>query len=154
MDLGTIIRKEIKRQGKTQKQVAEIIGISSNSMSQICNNATFPHKKTLVSICKCLNVEIAISMKRNEMKEQLTEIEYTERERLLELKRSSTRMLSQEEFDRLEELSSKMSEPIKSKRTIEVFEFGGRNYIEIKNPDPRMNAVGLLFKDGKTYKPI
>lgn len=38
----------------------------------------------------------------------LTEIEYTERERLLELQRSSTRWFSQEEFDRLKELSTKM----------------------------------------------
>ena len=38
----------------------------------------------------------------------LTEIEYTERERLLELQRSRTRWFSQEEFDRLKELSTKM----------------------------------------------
>ena len=38
----------------------------------------------------------------------LTEIEYTERERLLELQRSSTRWFSQQEFDRLRELSNKM----------------------------------------------
>lgn len=38
----------------------------------------------------------------------LTEIEYAEREILLELQRSSTRWFSQEEFDRLKELSTKM----------------------------------------------
>jgi len=38
----------------------------------------------------------------------LTEIEYTERERLLELQRSKTRWFSQQEFDRLKELSNKM----------------------------------------------
>lgn len=38
----------------------------------------------------------------------LTEIEYTERERLLELQRSNTRWFSQEEFNRLKELSYKM----------------------------------------------
>ena len=38
----------------------------------------------------------------------LTEIEYTERERLLELQRSRTRWFSQQEFDRLKELSEKM----------------------------------------------
>ena len=38
----------------------------------------------------------------------LTEIEYTERERLLELQRSKTRWFSQAEFDRLKELSNKM----------------------------------------------
>jgi len=38
----------------------------------------------------------------------LTEIEYTERERLLELQRNRQRWFSQEEFDRLKELSNKM----------------------------------------------
>lgn len=35
--------------------------------------------------------------------------EFTERERLLELQRSKTRWFSQEEFDRLKELSNKFS---------------------------------------------
>ena len=38
----------------------------------------------------------------------LSEVEFTERERLLELQRSRTRWFSQEEFDRLKELSAKM----------------------------------------------
>jgi len=38
----------------------------------------------------------------------LTEVEFTERERLLELQRSRTRWFSQQEFDRLKELSEKM----------------------------------------------
>ena len=38
----------------------------------------------------------------------LSEVEFTERERLLELQRSTTRWFSQEEFDRLKELSVKM----------------------------------------------
>ena len=38
----------------------------------------------------------------------LKEVEFTERERLLELQRSRTRWLSQQEFDRLKELSYKM----------------------------------------------
>ncbi len=38
----------------------------------------------------------------------LTEVEFTERERLLELQRSRTRWFSQQEFDRLKELSDKM----------------------------------------------
>jgi len=38
----------------------------------------------------------------------LSEVEFTERERLLELQRSRTRWFSQEEFDRLKELSNKM----------------------------------------------
>lgn len=38
----------------------------------------------------------------------LTEVEFTERERLIELQRSRTRWFSQQEFDRLKELSEKM----------------------------------------------
>lgn len=38
----------------------------------------------------------------------LSEAEFTERELLLELQRNSTRWFSQEEFDRLKELSNKM----------------------------------------------
>ena len=38
----------------------------------------------------------------------LSEAEFTEREWLLELQRSSTRWFSQQEFDRLKELSAKM----------------------------------------------
>ena len=38
----------------------------------------------------------------------LSEAEFTERERLLELQRSRRRWFSQEEFDRLKELSNKM----------------------------------------------
>lgn len=38
----------------------------------------------------------------------LSEVEFTERERLLELQRSRTRWFSQQEFDRLKKLSKKM----------------------------------------------
>lgn len=38
----------------------------------------------------------------------LSEAEFTERELLLELQRSTTRWFSQQEFDRLKELSDKM----------------------------------------------
>jgi hypothetical protein len=38
----------------------------------------------------------------------LSEVEFTERERLLELQRSRTRWFSQQEFDRLKELSNNM----------------------------------------------
>ena len=38
----------------------------------------------------------------------LSELEFTERERLLKLQRSTTRWFSQQEFDRLKELSNKM----------------------------------------------
>lgn len=65
MELGTLIKKEIKKQGKTQKEIASIIGISNNAMSQICINAAFPHKETLEKICKCLNVKVEFSINHN-----------------------------------------------------------------------------------------
>lgn len=46
--------------------------------------------------------------KANVMRCGLSEVEFAERERLLELQRSRTRWFSQEEFDRLKELSNKM----------------------------------------------
>ena len=64
MNLGTLIKEEIKRQSKTQKEVAEFVGISTNAMSQICINATFPHKRTLEDICDYLDIEIEFSIKR------------------------------------------------------------------------------------------
>lgn len=38
----------------------------------------------------------------------LTEAEYNERERLIELQKNTTRWFTQDEFDRLKELSEKM----------------------------------------------
>ena len=47
-------------------------------------------------------------VKTDVMRCGLSEVEFTERERLLELQRSRTRWFSQQEFDRLKELSDKM----------------------------------------------
>jgi transcriptional regulator with XRE-family HTH domain len=63
INLGAVLKEEIKRQNKTQKQVAEIVGVSNNSLSQICIGATFPHKETLEKICECLNIEICFYVK-------------------------------------------------------------------------------------------
>jgi hypothetical protein len=49
-----------------------------------------------------------IKMKDCVMRCGLSVVEYTERERLLELQQSTTRVLSKQEFDRLKELSNKM----------------------------------------------
>ena len=46
--------------------------------------------------------------KNDVMRCGLSEVEFTEREQLLELQRSRTRWFSQQEFDRLKELSDKM----------------------------------------------
>jgi transcriptional regulator with XRE-family HTH domain len=63
MNLGTVLKQEIKRQGKSQKYIAEIIGISRNAISLICSNNTLPHKKTLEKILKYLNIELEFIIK-------------------------------------------------------------------------------------------
>lgn len=63
MNLGKLIKEEIKRQNRKQKEIAKIVGISNNAMCQICLGNAFPHKKTLENICKSLNIEIEFSIK-------------------------------------------------------------------------------------------
>ena len=62
MLLGSLIKTQLRRQGKSQKQVANAIGISTNAMSQICRDAVMPSKKTIDKICKELSVLISIQL--------------------------------------------------------------------------------------------
>jgi len=55
MKFGNLLKKEIKRQGKTQKEIAKIVGISIND---ICGDKVYPQKKTIDKICKSLGIEI------------------------------------------------------------------------------------------------
>lgn len=74
MNLGALIKQEIKRQGRKQKDVAKSIGISSNTISQICIGNVFPHKSTLEKICEFLGVDIEFSIvKTNIMEEKMNE---------------------------------------------------------------------------------
>lgn len=61
-------------------------------MEKNVNNTTEPQDDAKLLVMRC----------------GLTEAEYMEREVLLEKQRSTTRWFSQEEFDRLKELSNKM----------------------------------------------
>lgn len=59
---GEELKKEIRAQGLTQREVARMIGISDNAMSQICVGSAFPKKSTLLKICEVLKIEIIISI--------------------------------------------------------------------------------------------
>lgn len=62
MNIGEAIKVEIKRQRKKQKEVADAVGISYNSLTSICKGDTFPRKETLEKICEHLNIEIYFSI--------------------------------------------------------------------------------------------
>jgi hypothetical protein len=59
----------------------------------------------------------------------LSEVEFTERERLLELQRSRTRWFSQQEFDRLKELSNKMFTNAGSPHSVQLVYSAAFDYI-------------------------
>lgn len=67
-----------------------------------------PSKEQISELRNDIKKHISEQLKLHVSHCGLTEIEYAERERLLELQRSRTRWFSQQEFDRLKELSEKM----------------------------------------------
>lgn len=54
MKVGRSIKICRRLRGLKQHELAKIIGISQNSISQIERGVTQPHKKTLEAICKAL----------------------------------------------------------------------------------------------------
>ncbi len=52
------IKEILVIQGKTQKWLAEEIGISTTAMTAICNNKSQPHLKDLKRIAEILGVDI------------------------------------------------------------------------------------------------
>lgn len=74
------------------------------------NNCEEDYIKTPISVLRYITeLEQALQLhKTNVMRCGLSEAEFTERELLLELQRNSQRWFSQQEFDRLKELSNKM----------------------------------------------
>lgn len=52
------IKEVLVIQGKSQKWLAEKIGVSPTSMTFICNNKSQPHLKDLRTIAKILDVDI------------------------------------------------------------------------------------------------
>lgn len=59
MDIGTAIKVLRKEKGFSQKQLAEICGISVNALSQIEINSTFPQKSNIKKICEALNIPVS-----------------------------------------------------------------------------------------------
>ena len=52
------IKEILVIQGKSQKWLAEQLGISTTAMTAICNNKSQPHLKDLKRIAKILEVDI------------------------------------------------------------------------------------------------
>ncbi len=48
-----------KKKGMTQEQLAKIIGVTCNCITQYEKNQRFPKPEILVKICKILDVEIS-----------------------------------------------------------------------------------------------
>jgi transcriptional regulator with XRE-family HTH domain len=59
MNIGTAIRTLRKQRGYSQKDLAERCVISTNTLCQIENNATFPQKTTINTICKELSIPVS-----------------------------------------------------------------------------------------------
>lgn len=59
MNLGNAIRELRKHRGLSQKELADMCDISTNSISSIENNASFPAKGTFDKICKALDMPSA-----------------------------------------------------------------------------------------------
>ena len=55
--LGTRLKKYLKASGIKQIDLAEMIGVSSASMSQFCNDIASPSPRTVKSICDALNLD-------------------------------------------------------------------------------------------------
>ena len=87
MDIQTEVQKIHHQFGVTEKANYEIQKLFDKAIKEAVTEALRKH-----AVMRC----------------GLSEVEFTERERLLELQRSTTRWFSQQEFDRLKELSDKM----------------------------------------------
>ena len=59
MDLGNAIKQLRKHRKLSQKQLADLCGISANAICSIENNASFPSKSTFDKICKALDMPSA-----------------------------------------------------------------------------------------------
>ncbi|MGL4773970.1 MAG: helix-turn-helix domain-containing protein [Clostridium sp.] len=56
-NLGRMVKKKRKEKNLTQLEVGEIAGISNSYISDIENGRTNPSIKSLVKICKALEIE-------------------------------------------------------------------------------------------------
>lgn len=56
MEIGNAIKTLRIRRNISQKDLANMVGITAPSLSQIENNAVFPHKKTITKVCSVLQI--------------------------------------------------------------------------------------------------
>lgn len=56
MNIGNAIKVLRKKKGYSQKQLADMCGISVNALCQIEVNNSFPQKATIKSLCEALNI--------------------------------------------------------------------------------------------------
>lgn len=64
-NLGILIKTEIKRQKRTQKEVSEKVGISETALSQIVKGIYYPSRETLTKLCEVLDVTLVYSFNKN-----------------------------------------------------------------------------------------
>jgi transcriptional regulator with XRE-family HTH domain len=60
-NFGDLIRAELKKQNRTQKDLADEVGISVTSMTFIVTGKYFPTPTHLENICKALKVELILT---------------------------------------------------------------------------------------------
>jgi DNA-binding Xre family transcriptional regulator len=68
LNLGKLIKDKLVERQMSQKQLAKLIGISDNAMSQIIIGETFPHYGNINKICDILNVELEFKDKKHQYK--------------------------------------------------------------------------------------
>lgn len=59
MDIGSAIKILRKRQGLSQKELAEKSGLSANALCSIERNGAFPTKDTIGKICSALSIPVS-----------------------------------------------------------------------------------------------
>lgn len=69
MTLGSLIKEEIRRQNRTQKDIALEMGISTTALSQIITDTYFPKKENLDKLCKILKVKLVFSFEKEKENE-------------------------------------------------------------------------------------
>ena len=58
MNLGQTIKMVRKEKGMSQKELAQKSGLTCNALCTIEKDKSFPHKNTIISICKVLNISV------------------------------------------------------------------------------------------------
>lgn len=56
MSIGERVKEARKKTGKTQKELAEIMGVRQKDISRWENDVMIPTATTIISLCKALNV--------------------------------------------------------------------------------------------------